>query len=323
MKYTEFKNSIMSGDVHSIYLFEGEDAFFKKKGVVLLKSKFVTEPTLNYQRFEGGEFTISELVASLSAYPFMSEKRITLVDEHNFTKEELKGELKSFLDAPPTDSILIVTTTKSQEALKKFSSVITVDCSKADASTITLWIKAECTKNNVVIDMQTARMLSEFCLCDMTRIETETLKLISYAGEGGSITIQDVEDMVTQDTEYKIYEMTDFIGRKQFDKALQVVNEMLSKGETPQRLIISVYNYFRRLLHVAISDKDPAQLAVLIGVKEFAIKKTKEQTKMFKVRALKKTVDSLSDTDYMIKIGSLEQNEALWLNLFRIMTGGT
>ena len=42
MKYAEFKNGLESGDVFSVYLFEGEDAFFRERGLSLLKNKFVT-----------------------------------------------------------------------------------------------------------------------------------------------------------------------------------------------------------------------------------------------------------------------------------------
>ncbi len=321
MKFTEFKNSIAEDKVSSVYLLEGEDVFFKKRAVELLKSKYVSEPTLNFASFEGSDFTVGELVSSLTAYPFMSEKRVTLVTDHNFTKDELNGELKSYLDNPPADSILVVSNAKCSDGLKKFSSARLVDCSKADVGILVRWIKAECAKFSVTVEAETASKLCEYCLNDMTRIETETLKLISYVDDGGTITQAVVDELVTRDTEYKIYEMTDYVGKRKFDLALSVINDMLSKGETPQRLIISVYNYFRRLLHVAISKKDTGELALLIGIKEFAVKKAKEQVKMFKTRALKKAVDTLSNADFNIKNGTLEQAQALWLSIFKIMTG--
>lgn len=321
MKFTDFKNELANGKSYSIYLLEGTDAFFKKRAVELLKNKFVTEPTLNYTSFDGNSFTISELVSSLKAYPFMSEKRLTLVTDHNFTKDELKGELKEFLDNPPTDSLFVVSVTKSQDSLKKFSSVCVVNCDKADSNTIVKWIKAECAKSGVEIQAETANLICEYCLSDMTRIETETLKLISYVGSGKTIEKADVDGLVARETEYKIYEMTDYIGKKKFDLALSVINDMLSKGETSQRLIVSIYNYFRRLLHVAISNKTTSELASLIGVMEYAVKKSKEQAKMFKIRSLKKAVDMLADTDYAIKSGRADQNEGMWLAVFKIMTG--
>ncbi len=321
MKFTDFKNSIAENNVRSVYLLEGDDSFFKRRAIELLKNKFITEPTLNFASFDGSSFVMGELTASLTAYPFMSEKRLTLLTDHAFTKDELKGELKNYLDNPPTDSLFVISTFKGGDAIKKFDSVCVVDCSKADVSVLLKWVKAECGKANVKIDAETAKNLCEYCLCDMTRIENETLKLISYVGDDGIISQVSVDELVVRDTEYKIYEMTDYIGKRKFDMALSVIADMLSKGETPQRLIISIYNYFRRLLHVIISVKDIGEIASLLGIKEFAVKKAREQAKMFKTRAIKKAVDMLVNADYSIKNGSLEQNQALWLSVFKIMTG--
>ena len=116
--------------------------------------------------------------------------------------------------------------------------------------------------------------------------------------------------------------MTDYIGKKKFDSALSVISDMLSKGETPQRIILSVYNYFRRLLLSAISGKTPAQLAECFGIKEFAAAKTREQAKMFRMRSLKKAVDALIDADYKIKSGTADADETMWITVFSIMTDG-
>jgi hypothetical protein len=210
---------------------------------------------------------------------------------------------------------------KACEPLKKFSSVTVVDCSKADTSLIIKWIKAECMKENVTIDGETAGLIGEFCSSDMTRIEGETKKLIAYVGEGGVIDKQAVKDMVSKDTEYKIYEMTDYIGKHKFDKALEIIGDMLSKGEPHARIITSLYNYFRRLLHAAISGLTSNELATAFGVKEFAARKTKEQSAMFKKRALKSAVDFLTDVDYKIKSGQIAADEGMWVSLFRIITG--
>ena len=153
----------------------------------------------------------------------------------------------------------------------------------------------------------------------MTRIETETKKLVAYVGEGGVIQKSSLSEMVARDTEYKIYEMTDYIGKKKFDLALTVIKDMMSKGETPQRILVSVYNYFRRLLHASISGKTAGELAVVFGVKEFAAKKTIEQASMFKKRSLKNAVDMLTELDYKIKSGKIDALDGLWLSIFKIM----
>ena len=104
--------------------------------------------------------------------------------------------------------------------------------------------------------------------------------------------------------------------------ALEVIKEMMAKGEPPQRLIVSIYNYYRRLLHVAISDQDNAVLAKLLEAQDFVIRNLKTQSKMFSKRAIKRAVDVLVDADYKSKSGAMDFNEAFWLSIFKIMVEG-
>ena len=319
MNYTEFKNQLDGGESFSVYLFEGEDSFFRERGLKLLKNKLVENPELNLVSFDG-EPSVGDLTASLNGYPFMSPKRMTVLKEFYPKQEYFKNGLKSYLENPSDSSVLVILNEKPCDALKKFSSVAVVDCSKADSALLVKWIKAECGRAEVVISGETAKILSEYCSSDMTRIETETNKLISYVGAGGTITFDDVDFMVARDIEYKIYELTDCIGRKKFDKAFSIISDMTARSEPPQKILVAVYNYFRKLLLAALSGKTSAELAKAFGVKEFAARKTKEQAAMFKKRSLKSAVDLLTDYDYKIKSGQADADNAMWIAVFKIMT---
>lgn len=319
LKYLDFKNGLNAGQEYAIYLFEGEDAFFRESGVSLLKNKFVSNPELNLVNLPA-ESDVSEIISSLEGYPFMSQKRMTIIREFYPKKAQLKNGLASYLENPFLSSVLVIINQKPCEELNKFDSVCTVDCSKADVSLIIRWIKAECSYQEVSIDGETAKLLSEYCLSDMTRIKTETNKLIDYVGSGKTITKQDVENLVAKDLEYKIYELTEQIGKKNFDSALLIIKDMLGKGEQATRLLSYIYNYFRRLLHVAISSMEGQELAKAFGVKEYAVTKMKSQSAMFKKRALKSAVDMLSDADYKIKSGLCDAEDFAYLTIFKIMT---
>jgi len=322
INFSEFKNSVKANDLRSIYLFEGEDAFFRQRGIFLIKNACISELDLNYKSFDGEEADITEVLSSIEAFPFLSEKRLTVIKEFYPDKNQLKGKLKDLLEKPFKDSIFIISNSKPCESLKKFEQVVVVDCKKADASTITKWIEAEGNKLQIKVEREASSKLAEYCLFDMARIETEVNKVLSYAIKDGVVKEETIDLLVSRDSEYKIYEMTDYIGKKKFEKALFVIKEMMAKGETPQRLIISIYNYYRRLLHVAISDMTNLELAKLLEIKEFAVKKAKEQSKMFSKRALKKATDTLIDADYKAKSGQMDFSEGFWLSVFKIMVEG-
>lgn len=320
LNYTEFKSGLENGQCFPIYLFEGEDAFFRERGLCLLKDKFIENLELNYAVFEGDKLSDKDLVSSLLAFPFMSQKRMTVIREYYPKSTAISSELKNYLENPVDESIFVIVNEKPSEQLKKFSSVCIVDCKKADLSLISRYLKGKCASAGVTIDLETAKTIGEYCLSDMTRIESEAEKLIAYAYSKKVITLADVELLVTKDTEYKIYEMTDYIGKKNFDKAITVIYEMLGKGETLPRILNSVYNYFRRLLHVAISNNTDAELAKFLGIKEFAVKKAKQQANAFKKKSLKNAVDMLADTDYLIKTGTVDPVDKIWHTLFTVIT---
>ena len=53
LKYVDFKKFTDEQGAQSVYLFEGEDAYFREKGETILKSRFVQEPTLDFASFDG------------------------------------------------------------------------------------------------------------------------------------------------------------------------------------------------------------------------------------------------------------------------------
>ena len=308
------------GEVFPVYILEGEDAYFRSLSLATLKSALVKEPTLNVATFEGGNFDMGEALASLTAAPFFSDYRMTVIKEFYPKSDAIRGGLKDFLENPVKGSLLVIVNEKPHEAFKKFKSTCVVSCGAAEISLIVRWIKATAGAAKVNISDAVCRTVAEYCLSDMTRVKNETEKLIAYAGENGEITERAVDLLVYRDSEYKIYEMTDHIAKKKFDLAISVIEDMLAKGDTEAKIISAVYNYFRRLLFASLSDKTNAETAALLGIKEFAAKKTKEQAASFKVRALKNAVDRLSDADYAVKSGKMNADDLMWINLFKIMT---
>ena len=99
MKYVDFKKFTDENGAQPIYLFEGEEVYFREKGEALLKSRFLQEPTLDYAAFDGNALKgekIKALTDALSCFPFVSEKRIVRVTEFYPTEKEFEGYLAEF-----------------------------------------------------------------------------------------------------------------------------------------------------------------------------------------------------------------------------------
>ena len=90
-----------------------------------LKEKYVSEPDLNYTVL-GADCEFDQLLASLNGYPFMSQKRMTVVREFYPKQDLFKKGLKSFFENPSPDGIFVILNEKPFEALKKFAAAYIV-----------------------------------------------------------------------------------------------------------------------------------------------------------------------------------------------------
>ncbi len=321
MKFDQLKSSL-SEQIFPIYLLEGEEIFFRERGEALIKKLALQEPSLNYARFEGSllKQSTDPLVDALACCPFMSEKRVVTVLEWYPTAQELKNKaLKSYLDAPFDTSVLIILNSKKCEALKKCPSVTLVDCSKGDDALIGKYVRAKASKAGLIVNQNVVKKIIEFCAYDMTRIDSETDKLISYALESVEITEQDVEKMVAKSTDYQIYQMVSFIADKNYGEAYKILNALTDSGDK-QMLFVSLYYHFRRMFFAAVSTDSDAVLADKMGVKEYAIKMARRQAKSFSPKRLKKIMDRLSQNDADFKSGKITFDGAFLTGVFTVLT---
>ena len=323
VKFTALKGAIARGEIQSIYLLEGEDAFFRTRARTMIEQAVLSNPELNSSSFEGGALKgngIDHLLSAVTALPFLSDRRVVFVRDWYPTASDLKQkQLANYFATPEPLSVLIISNEKKCEPLKKIPSVTVVDCAHGELSVLTAWVKNEGVAAGLTVTDTAARTLCEFCLSDMTRISTETQKLILYAKDKTQITEEDVKLLVVPDSEYKVYEMTEHVASKRYDEACQVLAELTSKNESKQKMFVALYSHFRRLLHVSLSTDGDGAIAEMLGVKEYAVKVARRQAQKFSKKSLKAAVDKLTELDVGFKSGKLTIESALQLAVFGLM----
>ena len=173
-------------------------------------------------------------------------------------------------------------------------------------------MRSKAKESSVIITENAILKLANFCNMDMARISGETEKLLCYVGENSSISEEEVELLVDKDTDFEVYQLTEAIGKRNFDSAFEILANLLNKNQDKQRLFVSVYYHFRKLLHACLWRSSDGELAKVIGSPEFVVKRLKEQALKFKAKRLKQICDKLSYYDSAFKSGELTIDTALW-----------
>lgn len=316
MKFVLFKGSLEKGAA-PIYLFDGEEEYFKRRGEEMLCEKFLSEPSLNYTAFEGENLKgaqLASLVSAAQSFPFLSEKRIVKVTGLYPSEREYETYLRPYFESPCGSTILLIVNGAGKGKgfdLKKAPNVTRVDCSRADEETVLRWVYTHMRRAGVSCDTECCERIMRYCLGSMSRIAAETEKLIAYAGEGGEITAADVDAVVYRDTDYKIYEMTDALGRGNHAAYLSVMNELLDKGMEEAGVLNALCNYFRTLYEISVLGKSDAETAKALGMKEYAVKMSRRQARLLGQERIEKAYFGVFGAVNGIKSGKFTPQGAL------------
>lgn len=290
MKYVDLKKYTDEHGAMPVYLFEGEEVYFREKGEVMLKSRFVQEPTLDFATFDGNSLKgdkLKSLIDAVDCFPFISEKRLVRVNEFYPTEKDYEGYLKPLFENPPEHAILLIVNSGKGKtgtaALAKKPNVTFVDCSRSDEETIKKWIYLTCKKAGVFADGVTCGKLASYCVLDMSRIAKETEKLLGYCEATGQERLTDelVDELVYPDVEYKLYELGNALSRKNYSAFTKIIRELLVRGNNETTLLSTLANYFKGLYEVSLCRGGDGEVAAQLGIKEYAAKKNREQASKF------------------------------------------
>ncbi len=288
MEYVDLKKFTDENGAMPIYLLEGEETYFHIKGEEMLKTRFVQEPTLDFTSLDGASLKGEQLIRltdALNSFPFISQKRMVKVTEFYPTEKEYESYLKhTFEQANPESILLIINSAKPKVgalSLAKKPNVTYVDCSRAKDETICKWIYLTCKKEGVFIDGTSSERLRAYCVSDMSRVAKETEKLLSYcqAKSVTHLTDEIIDLLVYPDSEYKIYELTTALAKRNYGSFIKISEELLTKGFNEHAQLSSLVGYFKSVYECSTMRGSEKDIATALGLREFGVKKNREHAK--------------------------------------------
>ena len=293
------------------YLIQGEDILLYDKALELIKKACHIElEEFNFTKFDDDNFKTDVVMDTLETLPFVGEKKIVLLKNLTKIPEDFKKKLNAYLKAPQPSTCLVIF-----DFFNNFNFIISekVSAKRLDEVSLGKIVEAELEKAGKSIQKEATAFLLSYC-CDYYSLianELEKLKNI----DNDVITKKDIENMVTKETEFSVFELSEALSKKDANKAV----ELLSLMEIDTKTFSLILNHFRRMFFVAISKESDIELSKLLSVKEYAITKARALGKNFSKIQLKNIYELLSEVDFYIKNGQMQVENALYYLIFGIL----
>ena len=297
--------------IEPCYLIQGEDILLYDKALEMIKNACHLELLeFNFLKFDDDTFNGDLVIDTLQTLPMGSEKKVVLLKNITKFNEDFKKKLTAYLKAPLLSTCLVIF-----DFYNKFDFIISekISAKRLDENSLGEIVKSELAESGKSIENDALMLLLSYC-CDyysLIKNELEKLKSCNF----DVITTKQIEDMVTREVEYTVFELTEALSKKDGDKALNLLN-LMGKDTKTFNLIL---NHFRRLFFVAISKESDQELAKLLNVKEFAIVKARQLARNFSKIQLKNIYELLDNVDLYIKNGQMQIENALYYLIFGIL----
>ena len=330
LKIEELENTLKDGNLASIYLLFGEETFLLESNLKKIKKLFgKAEKGINYILID--EDSIENIISDIETPAFGYEKKLIIARNTGIfktggkkTKEsitKIRDKLNDYIKENIgliNESCVIVFVEEAggisslQKTIDKLGVVCKFEFQKP--AQIQKRIKSICNAYKVNIDAPTMQFFIECCGTNMQDLINEIRKLIEYVGEGGTITKEDIDKLSIKKIESIIFELTDNLGKKNVAKALEVLHNLIYAKEPVQKILITLYNHFKKLYLTKFAIKEGKDIITSLELKPnqtFLANKYRAQANFFKNQELRTIIKELIDLDYNYKIGLIDVNVGL------------
>ncbi len=321
MRYVDFVKKDLDQSATALF-FYGEEDFFREDAVKVLRNRILTMDGIDFDVFDAKTVSIEALASVLNTPPFLNKQRLVILKEYYPTaKEYLKSPISQFAKTNQNFAVLAVINEKPCEVIASDSYFFAVDCARESDSYLAYYAQKKLERVGASLSSTAAALLAESCAGSMTRLFQEVEKLTAFSLDSRNITKEDVENLVHRDVEMQVFDLTDALSKKDAENSLRILEALIANNEKPQMIFVAIYNAFRRMLHVSLSQKTDAELTAELGVKSaYAVKKSRQAASKFSKRSLKNICDKLCDCDNKMKSGGLVADGILYDCIYYILS---
>lgn len=320
------EKELKNGELKSLYLLYGEELFLLETNLKKIKTLF-GECIKGINFISIDDTNINELIAEIETPAFGYEKKIIIARNTGILQKEgkrkntelvkLKEKIKEYIEQNikiMNQSVILVFVEEdvdSKQELYKIIDKLGVICKFDFQKPIQIEkrIKAICNAYKVQIDEVTLKYFIECCGTNMQDLINEIRKLIEYVGENGKIQKEDIDKLSIKKLESIIFDLTDNLGKKDISRALEVLKNLIYAKEPLQKILITLYNHFKKIYFTKLSVKYNKDLIETLNLKPnqtFLVNKYKIQAKYFQEKELREILQNLIDLDYNYKNGLID-----------------
>jgi DNA polymerase-3 subunit delta len=324
-------NDIKGGAIKPIYFLMGEEPYYIDKLCDYIEGNILTEDEKGFNQsiLYGRDVTIEDIIATAKRYPMMAERQVVIVKEAQDLIRTI-DKLETYAEKPMPSTVLVFCYKyKTLDKRKKVTKLlakngVVFESKKLYENQVGDWIKRVLAGKKYTIDPKANAMLVEFLGTDLSKINNELEKLQIILPIGSNISPKDIEENIGFSKDFNVFELRKALGERNQLKAYTIA-ENFAQNPKDNPIVVTtslVFGFFVQLLkYHGLKDKNPKNVAAVLGVNPFFLKEYDVALKNFPMKKVSQIVAVLREIDVKSKgvgANALSQSDLLREMLYKI-----
>lgn len=258
----------------SFYVIVGDDVYLRSQAIEAIE-RFVfpkEEDKIGLTRKSGDSASLADVLDELCTQSFFSPKRMVVLDPAEEFVSKNRVQLEKYAEHPAEGSVLVLAV-KTFPASTRLAKILAkskpggllIDAKSPSAGELGPWINARCVELETKIERDAASLLLELIGTEIGILDQELAKLAVACHDGKKSVIRraDVARHVHSGHVESIWNMLDLATTGNMGRALDDLDNLLTAGEPPIKLVAAMASSLRKLHHAGIlrARKVPAEEA--------------------------------------------------------------
>lgn len=288
----------------NIYLLYGEEKYELNQKVEKIKKEF-SNLQVGVNLFYINSDNIDELPSITQGVTFFGSEKLIIIKNTNLKFDtnilkDLDEDIKVIIIEDGVDKRL-----SEYKNLAKFAECI--EYKHLDANQMTDFISSTLKKYNVKISYEDAQYMQSVCGEDKSNNINEMQKLVIYVGNSGTVTKEIIDNICSKTLNAKIFDVLENIINKKKKIAIEQLNTLLQQKEPIVKIYIMLYKQYKQLYMIKLlKEKGEKNIAAVIGVHPFVVKKLLVSCDKYTEQELKNIIYAFDEYDQKTKNGDMD-----------------
>ena len=306
-EYHKLINEINNGKLSPIYLIHGDESFYSDKLVQHIIDYVITNDSVDFDlkkiyAKKSNENQEVEVVDFVKRYPLVGEYNLMIVKDSKNLSNDF-SLIQSYIENINQKSILVLSFNNTVDKRKKiyksiFKSGTIFESKKIYENQVYQWIEGESKEKNLNLHPNSIKIIADFVGNDLSQIDNELEKLKLNFDEQMIIRPEEIENIIGFSKEFNFFELTKEIGKKNYEKSLDLVTHMAKNNKKyPLPVIIgSIYTFFNKLfIYHSIENKKDA--SKILGINPYFIDEYRSASRIYTMKKISKIFNYLLEAD--------------------------